>query len=42
MGKKFSNAVYKRTPEESYARVLKQLKKILPDAGESEIERILG
>ena len=42
MGKKFSNAVYKRTPEESYARVLKHLKKILPDAGESEIERILG
>ena len=41
MGKKFSNAVYKRTPEESYARVLKHLKKILPDAGESEIERIL-
>ena len=42
IGKKFSNAVYKRTPEESYARVLKHLKKILPDAGESEIERILG
>lgn len=41
MGKTFSNAVYKRSPEESYARVIKQFKKILPDAGEDEIKRIL-
>lgn len=41
LGKKFSNAVYKRTPEESYARILKHFKKILPDAEQGEIERIL-
>ncbi len=40
-GKKFTDAVYKRTPEESYARVVKQLKKILPDAEQGQIERIL-
>ncbi len=41
MGKKFRNAVYKRSPEESYARILEHLGKILPDAEQSEIERIL-
>ncbi len=41
LGKKFTDSVYKRTPEESYERVLKQFKKILPDAEEGEIERIL-
>ncbi len=41
MGKKFTDAVYKRTPEESFARVLKQLKKILPDAEEEQIRKIL-
>ncbi len=41
LGKKFCNSVYKRTPEESYARVVKQFKKILPDAENGEIERIL-
>ena len=41
LGKKFSNPVYKRTPEESYARILKHFKKILPDAEQGEIERIL-
>ena len=41
MGKKFSNAVYKRSPEESYARILKHFRKILPDADTKAIERIL-
>lgn len=41
LGKKFCNSVYKRTPEESYARVIKQFKKILPDAEQGEIEKIL-
>ena len=41
LGKKFENSVYKRTPEESYVRVLKQLKKILPDAEQKQIEKIL-
>ena len=41
MGKKFTDAVYKRTPEESYARVLKHLAKILPDADKDEIIKIL-
>ena len=40
-GKKFSGAVYKRSPEESYRRVLKQFRKILPDAEDRQIERIL-
>ena len=40
-GKEFSDSVYKRTPEESYARVLKQFKKILPDAEQKQIEKIL-
>ena len=41
LGRKFTDKVYKRTPEESYDRVVKQFKKILPDAEISEIERIL-
>lgn len=41
LGKKFINAVYKRTPEESYERVVKQLMKILPDTGQGLIERML-
>ena len=41
LGKKFTNAVYKRTPEESYARVVKQLKKILPDTDEEKIRKLL-
>lgn len=40
-GKKFADTVYKCAPEESYRRVLAQFKKILPDATEKEIERIL-
>lgn len=41
LGEKFTAHVYKRTPEESYARVLKQFGKILPDADEAQIRRIL-
>lgn len=40
-GKKFTDAVYKRTPEESYDRVVKHLKKILPNASEEAIRKIL-
>jgi hypothetical protein len=40
-GKKFSNAVYRRTPEESYMRVVKQLMKILPDSDEKQIKKVL-
>ena len=40
-GKKFTGAVYQRTPEESYVRVVRQLAKILPDADREQIERIL-
>ncbi len=41
MGKKFTDSVYKRTPEESYERIVKHFQKILPDAGRAEIEKIL-
>ena len=41
LGKKSANAVYKRTPEESYARILKHFRMILPDAEQGEIEKIL-
>ena len=40
-GKKFRDNVYKRKPEESYERVFKQFKKILPEADEEMIKRIL-
>ena len=40
-GKKFTDAVYKRTPEESYDRVVKHLQRILPHASEEAIQRIL-
>ena len=40
-GRKFSGAVYKRSPEESYVRVLQHLKKILPDAEQTLIEKVL-
>ncbi len=40
-GDAFRNAVYRRTPEESFERVLAHLKKILPDADEKALRRIL-
>ena len=41
LGRKFASSVYKRTPEESYSRVLKHFMKILPDADEAQIRKIL-
>ncbi len=40
-GKKFKNDVYKRSPEESYERVLKHFKKILPETDEAMIKKIM-
>ena len=40
-GKKFTDVVYRRTPEESYERVVSQFQKILPNATRSQIEKIL-
>lgn len=40
-GKKFTNNVYKRTPEESYARLFKHFKKILPGVEDKWIEKML-
>ena len=40
-GKKFTSSVYKRTPEGSYSRILKHFMKILPDADEDQIRKIL-
>ena len=42
LGKKFSEEAYKRTPEESYDRLLRHFKKILPDADEAKIRKMLG
>jgi len=41
MGKKFTDQVYKRTPEESYERLVKQFMKILPKADIEQIGHIL-
>ncbi len=41
LGKKFTNHVYDRKPEESYQRLLKHLKKIIPYVEENEIEYFL-
>ena len=41
MGDSFSDNVYKREPQESYRRVFEHLKKILPDADDKQIERLL-
>ena len=40
-GKKFTNNVYKRTPEESKRRLVKHFKKILPGVEDYWIEKIL-
>ena len=40
-GKKFSNKVYKRTPEESFERLFKHFKKILPGVEDEWIEKML-
>lgn len=41
LGKEFSDAVYKHTPEESFSLVVEQLSRILPDAEQEQIEKIL-
>lgn len=41
MGEAFTERVYARPPEESYAKVLAHLQKLLPDADEPAIRRIL-
>ena len=40
-GTKFTDKVYKSTPEESYEKIIKHFKKILPKASEEEIKKIL-
>ena len=40
-GKKFTNNVYKRTPEESYERLFKHFKKILPGVEDKWIVKML-
>lgn len=42
MGQTFSKKVYQRTPEESFERVLKHLKKLLPGAEGRDIVRFLS
>ena len=42
MGQEFTDRVYRRTPEESYQRILKHLQEILPDADEASIRKILS
>ena len=41
-GKKLCCSAYKREPEESYERIIKQLKKLLPEAGENDIKKLIG
>ena len=41
LGKKFTSNVYKRSPEESYERLVKHFGKILPNADITDICRIL-
>jgi hypothetical protein len=40
-GKYFTSRVYKRTPEESFRKILKHMKKILPDVPEEQLIRFL-
>ena len=41
MGSDFTDYVYGRTPEESYERIYKHFRKILPDAAEDKLRKIL-
>ena len=40
-GEPFTDAVYRREPEESRARLLGHLRKLLPDAEDADLERFL-
>ena len=42
LGRRFTDKVYQRSPEESCHRVVKQFRKILPGVAEDEIRRLLG
>ena len=41
-GKKWIDRVYKRTPQESYRRIQRHLKKVLPGVPEEQIVRLIG
>ena len=41
LGKRFQNAVYKTSPEESYRKMMTHLKKLLPKASEEQIRKLL-
>ena len=41
-GKKFTDKVYQRSPEESCEKVMKQFRRILPGIDENEIRKLLG
>ena len=41
-GKNFAKRCYKKTPEESYRKLLRQLRKINPDARKEDLIRFLG
>ena len=41
MGKSFTDRVYRRAPEESYERICEHLQKILPQADEQAIRKLL-
>lgn len=41
MGEDFRAAVYRRTPEESYARILEHLQRLLPDTATDTLERLI-
>lgn len=41
MGSEFTQRVYQRTPEESYERIYEHLRKMLSDAAESRLKKVL-
>lgn len=41
MGSEFTQRVYQRTPEESYERIYDHLKKMLPNAAETRLKKVL-
>ena len=41
MGDDFTKEVYKRTPQESYARIYEHLKELLPDVEEARLRKVL-
>ncbi len=42
MGRAFTDEVYRKTPEESCALVLEQLMKLVPEASENAVRKLLG